>query len=61
MTTNAQGMTRQFLELRGKETSLAAEIAGREADTSGLQDSMKQTSQRMEQLQSDLAAGAGRE
>ena len=60
MTANAQGMTRQFLELRGKETSLAAEIAGREADTSGLQDSMKQTSQRMEQLQSDLAAGAGR-
>ena len=36
MTANAQGMSRQFLELRGRESSLAADIAGREADCRGL-------------------------
>ena len=60
MTANAQGMTRQFLELRGKESSLTADIAGREADCSGLEDSLNQTRQRLEQLQADLDAGADR-
>ena len=40
MTANAQGMTRQFLELRTQETTLAADIAGREADVRGLQESL---------------------
>ncbi len=60
MTANAQGLTKQYLELRGKESSLAADLAGREADVRGLEESMIQTSQRMEQLSSDLAAGASR-
>ena len=60
MTANAQGLTRQFLELRTKESSLTADIAGREADCSGLEESIRQIKQRLEQLQADLAAGAGR-
>ena len=60
MTANAQGYTRQFLELRGKESTLAADIAGREADVRGLEESMLQTRERMDQLDKDLAAGMGR-
>ena len=60
MTASAQGITKQFLELRGKETSLAADIAGREADVRGLAESMAQTAQRLAQLDEDLAAGHGR-
>ena len=60
MTANAQGMSKQFLELRGKESSLAADIAGREADCRGLEESMQQSAQRLEQLSSDLSAGAAR-
>ena len=60
MTASAQGMTRQFLELRGKESSLAADIAGRQGDVRGLEESMVQTQERMEQLDGDLSAGAVR-
>ena len=60
MTANAQGMTKQYLELRGKESSLAADIAGRQADVRGLEESMVQTRQRLEQLDADLSSGAAR-
>ena len=61
MTANAQGMTKQFLELRGRETSLAADLAGREADIRGLEDSRKQTQERLAQLEADLASGEARQ
>ena len=60
MTANAQGMTKQFLELRAKESNLTADIAGRQADVRGLEESMVQTRQRLEQLSSDLASGTAR-
>ena len=61
MTANAQGITRQFLELRGKESSLSAELAGREADIRGLDESMAQTKERSDVLSADLASGAERQ
>ena len=60
MTASAQGMTKRFLELRGQESTLAADIAGREADIRGLEDSISQSAQRLEQLNADLASGASR-
>ena len=54
MTASAQGLTKQFLELRGKESSLAADVAGRQADVRGLEESMAQTKERLEQLNADL-------
>ena len=60
MSASAQGRDKQFLELRGRETSLAADIAGREADIRGLEDSMKQTKERLSQLEADLEAGEAR-
>ena len=61
MTANAQGMTKQFLELRGRETSLAADLAGREADIRGLEESRQQNEQRLAQLRADLASGESRQ
>jgi len=61
MTANAQGLTRQFLELRGKESTLTADIAGREADIHSLEESMAQTAQRSEILTADLQSGAQRQ
>ena len=60
MTANAQGISRQYMELKGTETSLSAEIAGREADIHGLQESMEQTTQRMNILKQDLSSGEER-
>ena len=60
MTANAQGLTKQYLELKSRETTLSANIAGQEADIRGLNDSMAQTDERLKRLEDDLAAGAGR-
>lgn len=60
MTANAQGRTKQFLELRAKQTTLTAEIAGREADVRGLEESMRTSAERSGQLSEDLHAGNGR-
>ncbi len=60
MTANAQGMTKQFLELRGQETSLASDIAGRQADIRGLQDSLVLTQSRAEELDGELSSGEER-
>ena len=61
LTANAQGRQRQFLELRGKQTDLTADIAGREADIRGLRDSLEQTENRLAQLHDDLSTGGQRQ
>ena len=60
LTASAQGITKQYLELRGKESTLAADIAGAEADVRGLEESMVQSQTRLEQLDGDLSAGSAR-
>ena len=60
MTVSAQGLTKQYLELRGRESSLAADIAGRQADVRGLEESMVTSRDRLDQLEADLASGASR-
>ena len=60
MTASAQGMTKRFLEIRGQESTLTADIAGREADVRGLEESISQNTQRPEQLNGDLDSGAAR-
>ncbi len=60
LTANAQGLTRQYLELKTQETVLSADIAGTEADMRGIREGMVQSSQRLQQLREDLSAGAGR-
>ncbi len=60
MTANAQGRNRQFLELRSQETTLAADIAAREADVAGLQESMQENRVRAQELDSSLASGDSR-
>ena len=60
MTANAQGLTRQYLELKGKESALSADIAAAEADSRGLEESMLKSRERLGQLEQDLSAGAAR-
>ena len=60
MTANAQGRNRQFLELRSQETTLAADIAAREADVAGLQEVMQENRLRAEELDRSLASGDSR-
>ena len=57
MTANAQGAQKQFLELRGEEASLMADLAGREADIRGLEQAMEQSAERARELDADLASG----
>ena len=59
-TANAQGRTKQFLELRAQQTDLTARIAGHDADIRGLEESICQSETRLEELSEDLAAGSGR-
>ncbi|MBR7122371.1 MAG: chromosome segregation protein SMC [Oscillospiraceae bacterium] len=61
MTANAQGITRRFLELRTTESTLTADIAGREADIRGLEVSMQENADRLTQLLGDLQTGEERQ
>ena len=61
MTASSEGLTRQFLDLRGKESSLSAGLAGREADVKGLETAIAQTEERLSVLSQDLAAGQARQ
>ena len=61
MTASAQGINKQFLELRATEGSLAADIAGAEADIRGLETVLAETDERSCQLESDLTSARQRQ
>ena len=48
------------MELRGTEADLSADLAGRQADVRGLEESMVTSRQRLEELEGDLASGNAR-
>jgi len=60
MASSAQGMTKQYLQLRAKESELTADIAGREADLRGLEASLEENDQRASQLDEELKSGGDR-
>ena len=60
MTANAQGMTRQFLELRTTQSNLTADIAGADADVRALEAALEESNTRLQELRSDLESGRTR-
>ncbi len=60
MTASSQGLSRQFLELRGKESTLQADIAGCEADVRGIAENRAGAEKRLGELDGDLNAGKAR-
>ena len=61
MTADAQGITRQFMELRSREVKLTADIAAREADLRTLEAREQESAQRTEQINEELRSGAQKE
>ena len=61
ITQGAQGRTRQFLQLRGRQNTLTAEIAAAEAELHALEESLRQSGLRLEELEEDINAGLGRQ
>lgn len=61
MTANAQGITRQFMELRTSEVKLTADLAVREADLRAMESRQWEASQRDQQLQEEIASGEEKE
>ena len=61
LAANAEGITKQYLELRSRQSALQADIAGRQADLAALEESVRQAQSRMEDIQADLDAGRRRQ
>ena len=61
MTADAQGITRQFMQLRSQEVKLTADIAVREADLRALEAREQESEQRIAQLAEELQSGEAKE
>ena len=61
MTADAQGINRQFMELRSREVQLTGDLAAREADIKTYEANLEQGKERKDQLESDLSAGIARQ
>ena len=61
MTANAQGITRQFMELRTHEVKLTADLAVREADLRTMESRVWESGQRDQQLKEEIASGEEKE
>ncbi len=60
MTAEAQGLTRQFIELRSREVKLGSDLAVREADLRAITSNMEQSGERIAQLNEEIIAGNDR-
>ncbi len=60
MTADAQGLTRQFMELRTREVDLTGEVAAKESEAKTLDVNTAESEQRIAQIASDLQSGAER-
>ena len=60
MTAEAQGLTRQFIELRSREVKLGSDLAVREADLRAITSNMEQSGERIAQLNEEISAGNDR-
>ena len=61
MTADAQGITRQFMELRTREVKLTADLAVREADLRAMESRTWENNQRDQQLREEIASGHEKE
>ena len=61
MTANAQGITRQFMELRTREMKLTADLAVREADLRTMESRQWESGQREQQLLEEITSGEEKE
>ena len=57
MTANAQGLTRQYMELRSRQANLMTEIASRETAILNLETGLQESNRRNGELKADLKAG----
>lgn len=60
MAASAQGMTRRYLDLRGQESILSADLAAAQADIRSLEENSELTASRLEQLERDITSGQAR-
>ena len=61
MTADAQGITRQFMELRTREVKLTADLAVREADLRAMESRTWENNQRDQQLREEITSGHEKE
>ena len=61
MTANAQGITRQFMELRTREVKLTADLAVKEADLRAMESRTWEAGQREQQLLEEITSGEEKE
>ena len=61
MTANAQGITRQFMDLRTREVKLTADLAVREADLRTMESRQWEADTRDKQLLEEIASGEEKE
>ena len=60
LTESSQGMNRSYLELRNQHAAFSAELAGKRADLSALEEALSRSTERRGELEEDQAAAAKR-
>ena len=60
LTDSAEGMNRQFLQLRNRQSALQSDLAARTADAAAVQDTLSVTRQRLDSAKHDADSAAQR-